>query len=193
MSDGLIGDTLKELTDEIVRPRKLAWGAKVSPTFRAIVYDMARRLGIEEPNNLMAVMAFETGRTFSPSIRNAAGSGAVGLIQFMPQTAAAMGTDTAALAKLTAEAQLYWVERYFQPWAFRLKNLGDIYSAVLWPKAIGQPMSYVLFRQDDKRTPKAYIQNRGLDFNKDGQVTKEEITVRVYRMLEEGLRPENLA
>lgn len=41
----------------------------------------------------MAAMAFESGETFSPSIKNAAGSGAVGLIQFMPSTAKALGTS----------------------------------------------------------------------------------------------------
>ena len=38
----------------------------------------------------MAVMSFETGGTFDPGIRNAAGSGATGLIQFMPSTAAGL-------------------------------------------------------------------------------------------------------
>ena len=47
---------------------------------------MAGRLGISEAD-LMAVMSFETGGTFNPNIRNAAGSGATGLIQFMPSTA----------------------------------------------------------------------------------------------------------
>ena len=52
---------------------------------------MAGRLGISEAD-LMAVMSFETGGTFNPGIRNAAGSGATGLIQFMPSTAAGLGT-----------------------------------------------------------------------------------------------------
>ena len=33
----------------------------------------------------MAVMSFETGGTFNPGILNVAGSGATGLIQFMPE------------------------------------------------------------------------------------------------------------
>ena len=65
----------------------LAWGAKVSAAFRNKVRAIASELGTD-PNFLMAAMAFETGRSFSPSQRNQAGSGAVGLIQFMPRTAA---------------------------------------------------------------------------------------------------------
>ena len=50
--------------------------------FQAAVLDTAQRLGVN-PNDLYAVMSFETGGTFNPGIKNAAGSGATGLIQFM--------------------------------------------------------------------------------------------------------------
>src|SRR5205823_1065916 len=53
----------------------LAWGNKVSPAFADRVRQIGANLGVD-PNSLMAIMAFETGETFSPSIRNAAGSGA---------------------------------------------------------------------------------------------------------------------
>jgi hypothetical protein len=61
----------------------LSWGRKVSERFRARVYDIGHGLGLD-PSDLMACMAWESGETFSPAVRNAAGSGAVGLIQFMP-------------------------------------------------------------------------------------------------------------
>ena len=63
----------------------LAWGAKVSPEFREKVRSIAARIGTE-PSSLMACIAFETGRTFSPKARNP-GSSATGLIQFMANTA----------------------------------------------------------------------------------------------------------
>lgn len=69
----------------------LAWGKKVSKPFRDRVLRMGAALQAD-PSHLMACMAFETGRTFDPAVRNAAGSGAVGLIQFMPATAQALGT-----------------------------------------------------------------------------------------------------
>ena len=70
---------------------------KVSQTFKQKLVQIAADLGTN-PNFLMAVMSFESGETFSPSIKNAAGSGAVGLIQFMPATAKQLGTSTQALA-----------------------------------------------------------------------------------------------
>ena len=69
----------------------------------------------------MAVMAFESERTFSPSITNRAGSGAVGLLQFMPQTCASLGVTTDEMAAMTAEAQLGYVKAYLEPWAGRLR------------------------------------------------------------------------
>ena len=77
-------------------PGALAWGAKVSATFRNKVRTIASGLGTT-PNFLMAAMAFETGRSFNPAQLNEAGSGAVGLIQFMPNTATALGTSSRLL------------------------------------------------------------------------------------------------
>ena len=57
-----------------------------SEAFRRKVLEIADRLLID-PNFLMAIMSFESGATFDPNIKNAAGSGATGLIQFMPSTA----------------------------------------------------------------------------------------------------------
>ena len=57
----------------------LAWGAKVSPLFRERIRTTGRDFNLD-PNWLMACMAFETGRTFSPSVKNP-GSTATGLIR----------------------------------------------------------------------------------------------------------------
>ena len=58
----------------------------------------------------MACMAWESGETFSPTIRNGAGSSMIGLIHFMPTTAKSLGTSTEALSKMTAVEQLDYVE-----------------------------------------------------------------------------------
>ena len=170
-------------------PAPLCFGAKVSPYFRSYVREIGARLGVD-PNYLMACIAFETGRTFSPSIRNAAGSGAIGLIQFMPSTAQALGTTTEALSKMSAVQQLAYVEKYFRPRKGELKTLSDVYMAILWPGAIGKPEDYVLFRESDRNHPKRYIQNRGLDWNDDGKITKAEASASVLRLHRTGLRPE---
>ena len=168
----------------------LAWGKKVSKPFRDRIVEVAQDLGTD-PNYLMACMAFESARAFSPSILNAAGSGAVGLIQFMPSTAQALGTTPQQLAAMSAVKQLDYVERYFAPSKGKLRSLEDVYMAILWPRAVGKPQEYVLFDKNDPQHPKRYIQNAGLDFNRDGLVTKAEAAARVRRELEEGLRPEN--
>ena len=163
---------------------QLAWGKKVSLPFKRKVIAISARLGID-PNNLMAAMAFESARTFSADIVNKA-SGATGLIQFMPKTAESLGTTTAKLAAMTAVEQLDFVETYFLPHAGKLGDLNDLYMAILWPKAIGKPASFVLFAAPEK----AYQLNRGLDANDDGAVTKAEAANRVQQHLIEGMRAE---
>lgn len=181
--------TLPAVETEVSTQRKIAWGAKVSPIFKDRVLWIADTLGCD-PSDLMACMHWESGGTFRPDIKNAAGSGATGLIQFMPSTAKALGTSTAALAKMTAEDQLRWVFEYFKPYKGRLRNLGDLYMAILWPKGVGKPDHYVLW--DRKKMPTTFRQNSGLDVNKDGLVTRAECLVKVNERLARGLLPENL-
>ncbi|MBR8654190.1 hypothetical protein KDH83_12890 [Achromobacter sp. Marseille-Q0513] len=161
----------------------LIWGAKVQPAFRAKVREIAGRQRLD-PNWYMAVMAFETGETFSPSEPNRAGSGAVGLIQFMPSTARGMGTSTQALANMSALEQLDWVEKYFQPYVSRIRNIGDMYMAVFMPVGIGKADSFVLI--DRATQPVAYNQNRSLDKNGDGKITRGEAVDRVNQMAKAG-------
>lgn len=172
-----------------VEGKPLAWGAKVSPEFRAKVRAISGRLGCA-PDDLMSCMAWESGRSFSPSKKNMAGSGATGLIQFMPATAKGLGTSTAALAAMTAVQQLDWVEKYFQPYKGKLATLADLYMAILWPAAVGKPMEYVLWHKATR--PTTYRQNAGLDINHDGAITKAECAAKLYAMKAEGQRPENL-
>ena len=168
----------------------LAWGKKVSKPFQDRVKEVAANLQTD-PCFLMACMAFESGGTFSPSIRNAAGSGAVGLIQFMPTTAQALGTTTQQLASTSAVKQLDYVEKYFIGRTGKLKTLEDVYMTILWPAAVGKLLSFVLFDKQDPNHPRRYIQNAGLDFNRDGKITKGEAANKVQRRLAEGLQPEN--
>jgi hypothetical protein len=168
----------------------LAWGKKVSKRFRVRIREVAANLQTD-PNFLMACMAFESAGTFSSSIKNGAGSGAVGLIQFMPSTAQALGTTTERLVAMSAVRQLEFVEKYFIWTKGRLNTLEDVYMAILWPSAIGKPQSYVLFDKNDPAHPKRYIQNAGLDFNKDGLITKAEAARKVQIRLDEGLLPAN--
>lgn len=161
----------------------IAFSNRVSREFLTRVVDICHYLGIE-PDWLMAAMAFETGGTFSPAVRNKAGSGATGLIQFMPSTARALGTTTDALAALSAEDQLDYVYRYFKPYAGRLCCMEDVYMAILWPRGIGRPMDSGV---GESTHPVTYRQNSGLDLDGDRVITKREATERVRRLLVAGL------
>ena len=162
---------------------EIAFSNRVSPEFLTKVVDIANYIGIE-PDWLMACIAFETGGTFSPGVRNKAGSGATGLIQFMPATAKALGTTTEALAALSAEDQLDYVYRYFKPYAGRLHSLEDCYMAILWPRGIGKPMEAGV---GEDTHPVTYRQNNGLDLDGDRVITKREATEKVRRLLVAGL------
>lgn len=181
----MLGKALRASLAEAGTEQPVAWGRRVSPEFRKKAVAVAQRLGLD-PSTLMAVMAFETGRRFTSATRNAR-SGATGLIQFMPKTAAALGTSTAALAGMSEIRQLDYVEKYLKPYAGRMTDLPSAYMAVLWPAAVRKPLSHVLFAAPTV----AYEQNKGLDADKDGKVTKAEAAAKVQRLLVEGMRPEN--
>lgn len=182
--------TSEELSERAGRPR-LAWGAKVSRVFRDRIWWISDTLtaaqsGLFDPNDLMACIAWESDETFSASVKNKAGSGATGLIQFMPTTAKDLGTTTAKLAEMSAENQLNFVYKYFRG---VIKSRGpvltleDMYMGILLPSAVGKPNSHVLFSSGV-----AYRQNSGLDSNKDGKVTKYEAAAKVRAKLERGLQ-----
>ncbi|MBP5126893.1 hypothetical protein HUS96_32910, partial [Pseudomonas protegens] len=164
---------------------KLIWGARVSEAFRAKVIGISSGLSFD-PNWLMAVMGFETGFTFSPSVRNP-GSSATGLIQFMQTTAIGLGTTTAKLARMTAVEQLDYVQKYYDAIpASRVRNLGDAYLAVLFPPGIGRPDSYVMWQRDAGPYQREYAANSGLDRDKKGYITRGDAVAVVNNSYREG-------
>lgn len=133
------------------------------------------------PEILLAVMDFETGGSFNPAQKNAAGSSGTGLIQFMAKTAKELGTSTKELASLDRREQMEYVDRYLDQFDNKIKggSAQDVYMAVLFPKAIDKPDSYILFNEGTK----AYRQNRGLDKSGDGTVTKAEAAAKVVSLV----------
>jgi hypothetical protein len=164
----------------------VAWCKKVDPAFKQKVLGISQRLGCD-PSRLMAAMAFETGETFSPDKQNPT-SGAMGLIQFMPQTARGLGTTTDELKNMTAIDQLDFVEQYLLPFKGRMNSLSDVYMTILFPAAVGKPDSTVLFSSPSR----AYEQNKGLDVNHDGMITKGEAASKVQDELDRGLSTRNM-
>ncbi len=133
------------------------------------IVEVAQRLGAH-PFDLANQIAFESGFTFSPTQENYgcrrrhgpdSGRCAVGLIQFLPSTAAGLfgmrkvgGSYTASqkleayqrMASLSAIEQMYYVERYYAaPWL--KQKAGGIYDtphklalATFYPAYLNKPV-----------------------------------------------------
>jgi hypothetical protein len=150
----------------------------LSPAFLSKSQQVADRLEMRH-DDLLRIMHFETGGTFDPGVKNRAGSGATGLIQFMPDTAKRLGTTSEALAKMTPEQQLDYVEKYLSQYKGRIGTLDDAYMAVLYPEAMGKGGGYRLFTKEGN--PTAYRQNAGLDREGKGYVTVADAVAAVQR------------
>jgi len=126
------------------------------------IQSVANRLGIN-PNDLAQIISFETGGTFDPAQKNLAGGSARGLIQFMPSTAKGLGTTTEALAAMTFDEQMVYVEKYLKKRGIGKNgktSLPDIYDAVLG--------------SGYKKGSKEYAANKGVDADKNGVISKGE-------------------
>lgn len=99
------------------------------------IVQLSNKLGIH-PSWLANVINFESGG--NPQARNPYSS-ATGLIQFIKSTAAGLGTSVDALYQMTGREQMVYVEKYFSKYAGKLRSQEDVYMAVFYPKAIGNP------------------------------------------------------
>ena len=153
----------------------LVYEDKVPASYRTAFVDkvtsISDALGID-PNWLMAIMHFESAGTFSASVTNPIG--ATGLIQFMPSTAADLGTTTSELKNMTAVQQLDYVYKYFLPHKGKLNSYIDTYFVVFFPLAIGKPDDWVIQSNGISASIIAK-QNPSFDVNKDGQVQVWEV------------------
>ncbi|GEL11812.1 hypothetical protein SAMN05192550_2813 [Flavobacterium glycines] len=156
--------------------------SKLSESNQLKVLEVSAELSIN-PNWLLAVIYFETAKTFSPSKTNSIGS--VGLIQFTRDKAGVayktingvkyVLTD---IAKLDFNKQMDLVSEYFKEvkktTGKSFNSFMDVYFAVFFPKALNQSSSYVL--QTSGLTASLIAkQNPIFDTNKDGKITKAEI------------------
>lgn len=143
---------------------------KDDPEFTAELNRVAKKFNINA-NDLLAVMLVETGGSLKPDIRNPK-SGATGLIQFMPSTAAGLGTSTDELARMTRAEQMKYVEKYFDNKLPQGATGGQIYAAVFLPAFIKEDVLTV-------RGERYYEANVGLDYNQDGKITRSDLDAHV--------------
>lgn len=136
----------------------------------ASIARVAKNIGVN-PNDLAAVISFETGGTFNPAAKNK-NSSATGLIQFMAGSGGTKGQyygmSRDKFASLSFDEQMNYVEKYFKDRSsnFRAGNegkntVGDVYGAVTgW--------GY-------KRGSDAYELNKVWDSNNNGIIEKGEM------------------
>ena len=127
---------------------------------------VAKNIGVD-PNDLAAVISFETGGTFNPNIRNPKSS-ATGLIQFMAGSGGKKGLyygmTRDQFGGLSFDEQMKYVERYFKERGFdgkRKRDVADTYTAVTG-------YGY-------RKGSKAYELNKVWDSNSDGYIAKGEM------------------
>jgi len=141
-------------------------------------------------HHLAAVIAFETGESFSPLAQNPL-SGAFGLIQFtwiglqsIPDWT--LGRDfpecKKRLSKLDFHDQLMGpvCDYLTANKGYGRTLLSDLYMSVLAPVAVGKPMDFKLYESPNKN----YTQNKGLDAGRKGYITKEDAARQVYLKLD---------
>lgn len=163
----------------------------VNETFLSLVKDYCRSKDFYEgsANGLMACMHFESGGTFSPSIQNMGGSRYFGLIQFGEAASKDLGYSLDTVRNMSQLEQLEkCVFPYFDMWMRRGKKitqLEDFYLTILYPAAVGKRADEVLFFEGTK----VYSQNRGLDINRDGEISIGEISRRLYDVYYAGMEP----
>ena len=161
------------------RPRgSVTWGKTITQDDRIALKQVCQKLGIE-PSWLSACIQFES--KWNPQARNNT-SGAVGLIQF---TTAGMpkGYTKARIAAMTAAEQLQGpVYDYFYPYRGRITSVDECYTAIFAPAHLGKPSSTVLYSAPSA----AYEQNRNLDVNGDGMITKAEACAPVRKLMAQG-------
>ena len=162
--------------------------------FMSGISDLSQKYNIPQ-NDLLAMMDFETGGTFDPATKNMAGSGATGLIQFMPDTAKSLGTTTEELSEMSRSQQLEYVDKYLKT---NLEgrigpegaDISDLYMSVLFPVAVGKPDDFVLFGEGaiSKKFEERYEANKGLDANNDGSITKVEAAAKVIQLRDKNVK-----
>ena len=135
--------------------------------FQNGLQNVANRLSV--PLHYIADIIYVESR-FNPKAKNPA-STASGLIQFIEATARGLGTTTANIRMMSNVQQLPLVERYLSE-SFRAngkpKSPFDTYLHVFHP-------SFLTKKETDTLSKTASIANKGLDFNKDGLVSKAEV------------------
>lgn len=184
------------------KPGDMSFGQKLSDNQKQAINQMVDDLKAKgytvKADDIANFMAVETAGTFSPSIRaGGSKSGAVGLAQFTGVALKQMNkfrgkndklTKT-KLANMSFEEQSKVVTEYLTGALgkkMKGKNVSaaDLYTAVFSPAYVGRSMNTTIYSKSKSR--RFYQANRSLDSNKDGKITKSELTARLNNWVARG-------
>lgn len=123
------------------------------PGFMQKLQQVANALGVET-RVLLGIMKHETGNTLSPQAKAPGKHGAVGLIQFIPKTARALGTSTEELARMSATQQLDYVYRFYKNVGVKPgMDIGDMYMLTFMPAYVGKKPDTILGKRGGGTLP----------------------------------------
>ena len=154
---------------------------RFEPGFSAKLEQVAKNVNCD-PNDLLALMYSECALNPSHIEKS---SRAVGLIQFMPSTARNLGYTTEQIANMSATDQLDLVEKYIKS-SSPYKNgeeldAGTLYAVMFLP---GRAKKNTLCSKGESY----YTYNSGLDMDRDGVITKQDLANRLNKKYTEMLR-----
>lgn len=171
-------------TGELSSDVKNALDQKLGSGFANKLEEISQRLNCN-PEDLVGLMYSESG--LSASIQNSNG-GATGLIQFMPNTAKAMGTTTNELKNMTPVQQLDYVEKCINMSkgvagmsSNEKVDAGTLYGLVFLPAVADNDV----LCDNSSKYSWAYRGNSGLDLDGNGNISKQDLSNRVRNKYKE--------
>lgn len=161
--------------DQSIKSKILAFDAQ----HQAGLQELADYLGVPR---LWLVCAFYNESGLNPAAKNSIG--AVGLNQMLPATLNGLGYTTEQYRTGGVEYQLLVMKEFFRPIKGRIKRAGDLYLFNFFPAAVinNYAMDYPIGKLGDTTTlygmsrDKIYQQNKGLDYNGNGVITRSDFT-----------------
>ncbi len=118
------------------------------------------------------------------------GTGATGLIQFMPGTAEGLGTTTDQLYRMTGVEQLEYVYKFYKNATGKLNSLEDLYLYAFFPIALGKPDDWIV-QAKNQSSGLIASQNPAIDINKSGEITVGEFKKYVRQGLPSNILADN--
>jgi hypothetical protein len=149
------------------------------------IKEISNKLQIN-PNWLMAIMYFESARTFSPSKGN--NIGCYGLIQFCPDRGKNYKTVNGKqylmsdIKKMDYSTQLNLVYEYYKPYSGKLKSYSDTYFVTFFPLAIGKPDDWVI-EGGGFTAKQIYNSNPAFRYEKDDKIRVWEVKKKILENL----------